>query len=109
MKPKDRGIIKWQPFMMPEHNKLLRNLAEEQNRIDKPILDEYELEEINQKLILAFEDKLPVKIKVFSSGYVEVLEGLILKLDPINKSLRLETKDGLKTIKFDDILSVQYE
>lgn len=46
----DRGNIKWNAMMLPEHVKELRNYFSNDNKINKPVLDEQKLEEFNQTI-----------------------------------------------------------
>jgi len=49
---RDRGIIKWAPFKsMPEQWSGLKKMYEDDKKVAKPILDEYQLEEINNFLL----------------------------------------------------------
>lgn len=51
MSLRDRGNIKWQSAMMlPEHVKMLKNLKLDYYRQDKPLVDEYQLEEFKSKI-----------------------------------------------------------
>jgi hypothetical protein len=40
MTMKDRGLLKWQPFIMPEQRALLKQAYIESLKIEKPVLDE---------------------------------------------------------------------
>ena len=46
--PEGRGIVKWQAFKtMPEQYEQLEQYIQDQNKIDKPILDDDQLNELN--------------------------------------------------------------
>ncbi|MDW3901164.1 YolD-like family protein, partial [Staphylococcus saprophyticus] len=46
--PQGRGIVKWQAFKtMPEQYEQLEQYIQDQNKIEKPILDDDQLNELN--------------------------------------------------------------
>ncbi|KRG13932.1 hypothetical protein ACA30_13475 [Virgibacillus soli] len=57
---KDRGMKKWHGFMMPEHIGSLGGMWHEGEKEKKPILDEYQLREIDEKLATAQKFNLPI-------------------------------------------------
>lgn len=46
----NRGTIKWTTMMLPEHAQKLKELRKYQEKKQKPILDDEEINEINLKL-----------------------------------------------------------
>lgn len=48
-----RGTMKWTAMMLPEHVKMLRDEFIEYDKVDKPTLDEHQLEEINSTILEA--------------------------------------------------------
>lgn len=71
---KDRGNIKWTSLMLPEHVKLLRDWANEDESIRKPMLDEQELDQMNsliqtamtsgQRLVFTYYEEQGCKLLV---------------------------------------------
>ncbi|GAB3801050.1 YolD-like family protein [Virgibacillus kimchii] len=57
----DRGNIKWTSLMLPEHVQLIKEMWEEDDKKEKPILDEQQIEEIIMKLRMALHDNLTVE------------------------------------------------
>ncbi|MCK6205733.1 YolD-like family protein [Bacillus infantis] len=108
---KNRGKMKWQgAFFMPEHLKMLIELKKDYYRQAKPILDEYQIEEIESKISYAMEFTFLVKIKTWEDGFEWDYEGLVHRLDPIHKVIYLEKQtEDYYTIKirFDDIVKVE--
>ncbi|GLB59599.1 YolD-like family protein [Cytobacillus sp. NCCP-133] len=63
---RDRGIVKWLPaHFMPEHRAMLKKLKIEQNSQNNPLIDEYELEEFENKIHYAMEFAYILKVKVY--------------------------------------------
>lgn len=101
MKVNDRGTMKWTSIMLPEHIDALNKMWEEQEKVEKPILDEQKLEEINLTLQEALQNKLTIRISRFTgSGFYET-GGKIKIIDPQSGYLWLDDEK----IKLDDIVS----
>ena len=113
MSLRDRGNIKWQSAMMlPEHVKMLKTLKLDYYRQEKPIVDEYQLEEFKSKIHAAMELNSIVKFTVWEEGFDWKYEGVIHRLDPIAEMIYLELekeKGFLMKIKFEDIIGVDMD
>lgn len=84
---------KWQPFdALAGYKDSLRNLEYERGKIVKPELSADALEEMNQKIIDAIENKKEVKVIFYKDGYLHDIIGSILSVDCINRKLILSTK-----------------
>ncbi|MDN4073621.1 YolD-like family protein [Fictibacillus terranigra] len=104
---RDRGKMKWQGMFIPQHVDALRGYDWDNTRIEKPTLDEQQLEEINDTICEAMEFSMAVEIAYYRSGVIEVLTGHIHYLDVHNKHVRIVTKNGeIARIKFSDITGV---
>lgn len=109
MSIKDRGKMKWAgAFFMPEHVKLLKEFKSDYHKELKPLLDQYEIEEIENKIHEAMEFASVVKIKTWYDGFFDEWEGLVNRLDAINKMIYLEGESGVfEKIKFVDIVDIE--
>ncbi|MCV9886227.1 YolD-like family protein [Metabacillus halosaccharovorans] len=106
---KDRGSIKWTSMMLPEHVKLLRDFDKSQEKIEKPILDEHQIEEINQIICEAMEHNKELVFTYYDYGEIKLYVGHIHYLDTIRKELRLKDGPGDRfNLKFEDIIRVDY-
>ncbi|MYL50241.1 YolD-like family protein [Halobacillus litoralis] len=63
---RDRGTIKWTSLMLPEHVEMVKKVWEEDKRIQRPILDEQQKDEISFILQRALHDSLPIEIKIYN-------------------------------------------
>lgn len=86
----DRGTKKWTSIMLPEHQRMLEEMWEQQEWKDKPILDEQQMVEINMKLQLALNEDLTVEIEYFKNHDYHKVRDKLLAVDPLNNYLRLE-------------------
>ncbi|MGG4265455.1 YolD-like family protein [Peribacillus simplex] len=105
---KDRGILKWQPaLMLPELKKLHEQVNRDYYRQLKPVLDEYQIQEIENKLIYSMEYIFPVTVTMYNEGFPEDIKGFFVYLDPINKKIKFELENHkFLNINFSDILDI---
>lgn len=107
----DRGNKKWTSLMIPEHVDMLRQFAnEEYYKTPKPMLDPYQIQEIEEKIHYAMEYHYPIKFDVWYDGFVEDVRGFVYYLDPIRKEIRVKDNEGnIEYVKFDNIVKVEVE
>src|SRR4051812_6653227 len=87
---RDRGNIKWNAMMLPEHVKLLRDWHEKDRYVEKPELDEWALQEMSEQLQIAMTNRLEVELKIWEASHIFKATGIISKLDEKNGALYLE-------------------
>ncbi|MGG3805347.1 YolD-like family protein [Metabacillus fastidiosus] len=105
---KDRGIIKWQAMMLPEHAQSIKKLKEEEKKIQKPILDEQAIEEIEVNILQAMEFNQSLIFQVYIKGHLKYISGMVHYIDHINKQFRIkDEEDGVHFINFGDVIQVQ--
>jgi hypothetical protein len=85
---------------------MLREFMCEYEKTEKPILDEYEIAEIESKIQYVYECRLPMKFRYWRDGYVGEIAGRIRKIDSLTKELILE---GTVKLRFDEIIDVEEE
>ncbi len=98
----DRGTMKWTSLMLPEQVQMLKDLDEEMDRKEKPILDEQQIEDNEFKLRGALDKKLSVKVTYFADHDFQEVKGLV---NSIRKNIIFieETE-----ILFGDIIDVDF-
>ncbi|PLT29448.1 YolD-like family protein [Peribacillus deserti] len=105
MSLQDRGNIKWQGMIMPEHKAQILHLFHDDKKETKPVLDEYQLEEINSIILESLESEKIIRLKLHDHGYSEMVTGTVTKLDPHKRLLHLTDPDGtVKPVKFAKII-----
>lgn len=68
--PQGRGMIKWAPFAtMPEQFEKVASMIEDQTKIERPILSDDRLEEMNHILKKALHDKRNVRVEYYYDGF----------------------------------------
>jgi hypothetical protein len=106
---RDRGKVKWMPaLMVPEHRALLRDVARNELRQAKPVIDEYELEEFDRKICEAMEFNQAVMITKWADGFSYEETGRVHYVDPVRKEVRMVTEDdAVVRIAMADIIGVK--
>lgn len=109
MRIRDRGKLKFMPaHFMPEHRALLKELARDELRQPRPLLDEYEILEFENRICKAMEYTYQVEVTKWDDGFTYEEKGHVHYLDPIRKEVRMVSEDGSAVaIKFDDIVDVK--
>ena len=88
--------------MLPEQIQMLEELDREQDRKEKPILDEQQIEENSFKLRGALEHKLDIKITYFADHDFKDIEGSVKSIR--NNMIYIEGTE----LNFDDIIDVEF-
>ena len=88
---KDRGTIKWTAMMLPEHVKLLREWQQEDRFVEKPQLDEAQVEQLNTNLQRAYTEHRPIELKVWEETSIYVVSGIIKKINTNGQFIQLES------------------
>lgn len=109
MQNKDnRKMIKWRPFKaIAEQEEALEKLLIEKNKIDKPILSEDTLEEMNYTFLKAKVHSLPIEIRYYERNDVFAYDGVIVRIDSSNRSLYLKDKQQIHHLYFDKIIGIK--
>ena len=78
----DRGIIKWQPFNSVAPSKeTINRLTKERQKINKPILSEEQLENIQNNLLEAYNNGIKTRIEYFKNGIIFKAYQFIKQID----------------------------
>lgn len=80
--PRGRGMVKFSPFSaMPEQFEGIKQIIQQQLKIEKPVLDEQQIEEIGRTITEAIHAKHEVNLWYYKDGciYHEIMD--IQKID----------------------------
>ncbi|MBM4762200.1 YolD-like family protein [Bacillus sp. B15-48] len=86
---RDRGRIKWTSMMLPEHVKMLRDWAREDETEAEKELDEQQLELMNEIIFEAMELKKFVVITYYHKQKYKLVIGKIRGWDQLKSKLRI--------------------
>ena len=99
----ERGMKKWAPYKsLPEQEKYLKKLKEEQEKPVRPIMSSDEMEEINDILVnYACEELI---ITYWRNEKINSVSTTIKKIDVDNKKIVLSDR---KTIYFAELIKIE--
>jgi hypothetical protein len=105
---KDRGNKKWNSLMLVEHQKKLKELKMRETEVEKPELDQQQLNEINFKIEEALNSNLTVRIKFYENKKVEIIKGKILIVEKYKQQLKIEQiNKEIRSLKFEQIIELE--
>ncbi|MBG9769417.1 YolD-like family protein [Bacillus vallismortis] len=97
-----------QKFILPEQRAALLNRKKEVQKIEKPILDEYQLEDIARTICEAMEFNSVLVIGMYRDGFIEEVTGHVHYIDEVKQRLHVkDLKGDTWFIKFEVITSVE--
>lgn len=83
-----------QKFILPEQRAALLNRKREVQKIEKPILDEYQLEEMARTICEAMEFNSVLVISVYRDGFIEEVTGHVHYIDEVKQRLHVKDLGG---------------
>ncbi len=104
---RDRGNVKWTAMMLSEHVRELRKWMDQDNYTERPELNEWDLQSIQEELELAYKRQCETLIKTWGSGRIIQHQGILEDIDLRRMCIVLESPSGSETIAVADIISVQ--
>jgi|SRR5690606_3913028 len=105
-----RGNVLWESSRMflPEHREQLLARRKEKERVEKPILDEQQQEEVNRVISEAIVEGCQVTITYYDEGHIYALTGDIHSWDMYAQVLHVRDEDGeMHAIPFDHVVNVE--
>ncbi|GAA5417728.1 hypothetical protein Pryu01_02803 [Paraliobacillus ryukyuensis] len=100
--------IMWESsrMMLPEHKEVLRKHHQQQDKREKPIIEEQQLAMFSVDITFAYTQQLPIRIETFDP-YQEVCHiGKIKKIDSYQQKVQLTANEEIYWIAIADVLNV---
>jgi hypothetical protein len=104
---RDRGNIKWTAMMLPEHVVELRKWMDQENYTERPELNEWDLQLIQEELELAYKKKCETLVKTWANGRVIQHQGIVEAIDLRRMCIVLGDPLHSETIAVAKIINVQ--
>ena len=99
----ERGMKKWAPYKsLPEQEKYLNKLKEQQQKVERPIMSSDEAEEINEILVNYQGEE--ILITYWRNEKINSVTTIIKKIDVDNKKIVLPER---KTIYFHELIKLE--
>ncbi|MEC1406945.1 YolD-like family protein [Bacillus halotolerans] len=106
---RDRGAIKWTSMMLPEHLTQLKQDLIDVSKIEKPSLDDQQIEEMDILVSEALEFNKELIFKLFKNGYVENVTGRVHYINFEQQKLHVKDQnDNTVYINMNNIIGVTY-
>ena len=106
--PKGRGMIKWAPFAtMPQQYEMIKQFIADQTKVEKPILEETALNDLNNVLAEKIFYNPQALIKYWEDGYFKEIACEINKFDSEHKKLEVIAEDKKVRLNMDCIVSIE--
>lgn len=98
---------KWgMAMMLPEHVSLLREYYDEQQKVARPQLDEWDLEIIQENIEIGLKKKCQVHFKRWKEGQFVYNQGTIEEIDLKRRTIEIQDPFSLFPLNIDDIVDV---
>lgn len=104
----DRGNKKWTALMLSEHIRELRLWMDEDNYEERPELDDFTLQSIQEEIETAYKRKYQILIQTWKDGKFVTRGGAIELIDPQSKSIVLNNPFGPERIMVSEIINAQF-
>ncbi|MGP9035824.1 YolD-like family protein [Bacillus stercoris] len=106
---RDRGTIKWTSMMLPEHLTQLKQDLIDVSKIEKPSLDDQQIEEMDLLVSEALEFNKELQFKLFHNGVVENVTGRVHYINFDQQKLHIKDQnDNTIYITMNNIIGVTY-
>ncbi|KIN51961.1 YolD-like family protein [Bacillus subtilis] len=106
---RDRGTIKWTSMMLSEHLTQLKQDLINVSKIEKPSLDDQQIEEMDLLVSEALEFNKELKFKLFNNGFVENITGRVHYINFEQQKLHVKDQnDNTVYINMNNIIGVTY-
>ncbi|WP_423800773.1 YolD-like family protein [Neobacillus sp. SAB-20_R2A] len=105
---RDRGKIKWQPAsFIPLAFEMQRAMFKDQERQPKPLINDYQAEEFDQRICYAMENSFVVNLTLWDDGFTKNISGHVHYVDTITHQIRIELQSGkFERIEFRNVIGV---
>jgi hypothetical protein len=105
-KLRGNGIWEASRMMLPEHKEAIRNHRTGLKARPKPELDEQRIEELSSALAEALESGAETAVTVYGIYEDETSVGVVEKIDPVGRYVKLAAEGETVWIPFGDIIHV---
>ena len=87
---KDRGMKKWAPYAsLIEQKGTVQEMKGDKRKVQKPLLSQEQAEDIN-RFMVQLKKGQSVRITYFNEGHIQLIQGVIQRLDFDAKTLVIE-------------------
>lgn len=100
----NRDNIRWAPFnSVINGNDVIKEIREEKSHFKKPILSEEQIADLEERIIISYNEQSEIDIIHYRQGKAYKLHGKVTKLDSNTKKITINYKND---IFFGNILKI---
>jgi len=103
---KDRGSLKWQGMFLTEHVNMLKAWREEDNRVEKPELTDFDYQIIQEELEISMKRRCEVKIQTWKDAQFHYHEGIVEDIDFRTKVIIYNDSVKNRRIPVSEVVSI---
>ncbi|MDW8552020.1 YolD-like family protein [Staphylococcus nepalensis] len=110
--PQGRGMVKWAQFAtLPEQFEAIQQHIVDQNKIDRPILSDDQLNELNSQLHYALHKNTLIHIEYYQDGWLEHTILKIKNIDMVHMTLKGHACHNNEIVKLSlfDIMQISHD
>lgn len=93
--------------MLPEHVVELRKWMDQDHYTERPELNEWDFQLVQEELELAYKKKCETLVKTWANGLIIQHQGIVEDIDLQSNVVILENTFGIKRIQVSEVFSVQ--
>lgn len=88
----NRGMLKWQPFsaVVPS-TRMINEVLNEKNKIKMPVLSDDQKQDIQEKIIEAYNNQDTINIKYYRDGRFYLREGKVTNINGNKHKIAINT------------------
>ncbi|PAF31845.1 YolD-like family protein [Paenibacillus sp. 7516] len=99
------GLFESSRIILPEHRERLLEHKREQQRREKPVLDEQAIEEIVRALAVSYAEKMMVDLILFDPFKYESVSGIVIGINRSQNKVNLLLEEDERSIEIAKIIS----
>lgn len=102
--------MRWESsrMMLPEHREALLARKKEQMKVEKPVLDEQQIEDFEMLIQQSYEYKFALSIELYDDGFFWGVEGVVSHINTQRELLHIKDIVGdTNIVMFGDIVDVK--
>lgn len=99
----NRELVKWQPFSaVVTGNVMINEVLNKKNKIAMPVLSEDQKNELQEKMLISYNNQDIINIRYYKAGKVLEVKGIISNIDSIGHKLVI---NGQISVFFSQIIA----
>ncbi|MGW8959205.1 YolD-like family protein [Paenibacillus sp. NPDC055715] len=99
------GIWESSRMILPEHRDAYLRLMKEQGRRGKPTLDDQEMQQIERAIIVSYNERKPIALRVFNPFDDEELYGFVTVINTSRREVKLSRgEEDFSWIRLEEII-----